>query len=83
MTLAGNQTKRVTVNLKIPEQGFTGVLLGGLYLVDQEETAGTTGDGVQFKLPETLATVVGLPDGITADDYKAITERNYRCVQLA
>ncbi|WP_371862041.1 WxL protein peptidoglycan domain-containing protein, partial [Companilactobacillus crustorum] len=49
MTLAGNQTKRVTVNLKIPEQGFTGVLLGGLYLVDQEETAGTTGDGVQFK----------------------------------
>lgn len=52
MTLAGHQTKRMTVNLKIPEQGFTGVLLGGLYLVDQEETAGTTGDGVQFKLPE-------------------------------
>lgn len=49
MTLAGHQTKRVTVNLKIPEQGFTGVLLGGLHLVGQEETAGTTGDGVQFK----------------------------------
>ena len=26
---------------------------------------------------ETLATVVGLPDGITADDYKAITGEAY------
>lgn len=26
---------------------------------------------------ETLATVVGLPDGITADDYKAITGEEY------
>ena len=26
---------------------------------------------------ETLATVVGLPDGITADDYKAITGETY------
>lgn len=26
---------------------------------------------------ETLATVVGLPDGITADDYKAITGDDY------
>ncbi|WP_103851470.1 XkdX family protein [Lactiplantibacillus plantarum] len=26
---------------------------------------------------ETLATVVGLPDGITADDYKVITGETY------
>ncbi|AJA81588.1 XkdX family protein [Levilactobacillus brevis] len=26
---------------------------------------------------ETLATIVGLPDGITADDYKAITGEAY------
>ncbi|WP_459520327.1 XkdX family protein [Lactiplantibacillus plantarum] len=26
---------------------------------------------------ETLATVVGLPDGITADDYKTITGEEY------
>ncbi|AJA81681.1 MULTISPECIES: WxL protein peptidoglycan domain-containing protein [Lactobacillaceae] len=58
VTLAGHQTKRVTVNLKIPEQGFTGVLLGGLYLVDQEETAGTTGDGVQFKNREVCQMVL-------------------------
>lgn len=58
VTLAGHQTKRVTVNLKIPEQGFSGVLLGGLYLVDKEETAGSTGDGVQFK--NRYATLVGI-----------------------
>ncbi|WP_461226043.1 DUF916 and DUF3324 domain-containing protein [Lacticaseibacillus suihuaensis] len=58
ITLAGHQTKRVSVTLKIPAKGFTGVILGGLYIVDQKETAGASSDGVQFK--NRYATLVGV-----------------------
>ncbi|WP_164508481.1 DUF916 and DUF3324 domain-containing protein [Lacticaseibacillus baoqingensis] len=56
--LAGGQTKQVTVNLKIPAQGFKGVLLGSLYLVDTQKTNGDTSGGVKFK--NQFATVVGV-----------------------
>ncbi|WP_225047921.1 DUF916 and DUF3324 domain-containing protein [Lacticaseibacillus kribbianus] len=58
VTLAAKQTKRVTVKVTIPKGGFTGVILGGLYIVDEGESAGASANGVQFS--NRYATLVGV-----------------------
>ncbi|WP_175265241.1 WxL protein peptidoglycan domain-containing protein [Lacticaseibacillus nasuensis] len=37
ITLSPNETKRVSTPIKIPQSGFKGVLLGGLYMYDQKK----------------------------------------------
>lgn len=58
ITLPPNATKRVTTPIKIPQSGFKGVLLGGLYMYDQKKTNGGTKSGV--KLKNRFATLVGV-----------------------
>lgn len=58
LTLAPKEVKTVTVPLKIPPDGFRGVLLGALYLVDNERSGGEESGGVAIK--NRFATVVGV-----------------------
>lgn len=58
IVLAPGQTRNATVTLTIPAKGFKGVLLGGLYIVDKQKSAGGETDGI--KLKNQFATVIGV-----------------------
>lgn len=57
VTLNPNQSQPLTLHLKIPQRGFSGVMLGGVYVEDLADTHSSQG-GVGIK--NHFATVVGL-----------------------